>query len=358
MMRSGTGSGRNPTVRMGQTSWGPPRFSRDHAKRGARNGSVLCESAETLFGHRRRQLLAILALPFALWVCWPGIPAAAQTDLGVFSAEANDLEVKSGFSRIIVRTDGDVRSLIFVHDDGLEGLESEVDLSKPYHLRLPYTRYMFASYLLRPKPKHVLLVGLGGGAMVHFLRHYDADLQVDVVEIDPIVVKIADVYFGVRSGGKVRIILNDASKYLTTTRQRYDVIYMDAFLKPSANTDISGVPARLKTARFLKSVQERLEPGGLVVFNVHIYDDTKETLATIRSAFPQVYVFEVSHRQSLAVVGSLAKDREKPTDLRLRARQLDRRFQADFSFQELVKGLKPDQGEGARAEGDGRNAEP
>jgi spermidine synthase len=86
-------------------------------------------------------------------------------------------------------------------------------------------------------------------------------------------------------------------------------------------------------------VQQRLKPGGLVVFNVHIHGGTKETLDAIRSAFPQVYVFQVSHRRSLVAVGSTAKQREQLSDLRLRAKRLDRRFRTNFSFQRLLKDL-------------------
>ena len=290
-------------------------------------------------GRSGRKLLGVLALGLAVWAGWFSRKAGAQGTFGSLAQGTTELEVKSEFSRIVVRKQGNVRSLVFVHDDGLEALESELDLRRPHRLLLPYTRYMFASYLFRPKPERVLIVGLGGGSMVHFLRHHDPDLAVDVVEIDPVVVKIAEVYFGVSSDSKVRILVRDASKYLTTSKERYDVIYMDAFLKPSGKTDISGVPLRLKTVQFFKSVQKRLKPGGVVVFNVHVYDDTKETVATIRSAFPQVYVFQVSHRKSLVVVGSVAKQREKRSNLRLTAKQIDRRFRADFSFQNVLRGL-------------------
>jgi spermidine synthase len=284
--------------------------------------------------------LAVLVLGLGIWACWPSPTVQAETNLDSSATEVTELELKSEFSRIIVSKRGSVRSLIFVHDDGLEALESQVDLSRPHYLVLPYTRYMFASYLFRPKPQRALIVGLGGGSMIHFLKHHDPNLQVDVVEIDPDIVKIADVYFGVRSDGKVKIILQDAFKYLKSTEQLYDAIYMDAFLKPSAQTDISGVPVRLKTVQFLKDMQKKLKPGGVVAFNVHLYDDTKETLATIRKAFPQVYVFDVSHRESLVVVGSTATQREKPSDLQFRAKQLDGRFRADFSFQDILKDLR------------------
>jgi spermidine synthase len=177
--------------------------------------------------------------------------------------------------------------------------------------------------------------------MVHFLEHYDPNLRVDVVEIDPVVVKLAEEYFGVRTAGKVKIVVDDAFKYLRTTDQRYDVIYMDAFLKPSGETDISGVPQRLKTIEFLKDVQKKLKPDGLVVFNVHVYPDTPETLSIIRAAFQQVYVVEVSHRGSMAVIGSTAKQRVSDADLRQKAKELDERFKADFSFQSVLDGLLP-----------------
>jgi len=76
-----------------------------------------------------------------------------------------------------------------------------VNLKKPYELLEAYARYMFLSYLFQAQPERVLIVGLGGAAMVHFLKHYDPEVHVDVVEIDPAVVKIAAEYFECRSGG-------------------------------------------------------------------------------------------------------------------------------------------------------------
>lgn len=291
----------------------------------------------------QRRAPVLLALVLAGGVCWSGVNLDAQTQgtFGPSTLEEKELEVKSEFSRIVIRRRGNLRSLFFVREGGMEALESKLDLGRPHRLLLPYTQYMFASYLVRPQPERVLIVGLGGGAMVHFLKHHDPDLGIDVVEIDPVVVKIAAKYFAVTSEGKVKIILQDAARYLTTTQERYDVIYMDAFLKPSAETDDTGVPLRLTTIEFFKSMQKRLKPGGAVVFNLHLHGGTEDSLADVRSAFPQVYVFEVSHRLSLAVVGSLAKEREELSALRLRAKQLDGRFRTNFSFEKLVKDLSP-----------------
>ena len=231
---------------------------RRNQKQTRREREMKCQTANSHRSPSLWQPLSMLVLGTAVSACWLDRSAEAESRSDSSTTELMELEVESEFSRIVVTKQGNVRSLIFVDHDGQEAVETELDLDKPHRLLLPYTRYMFGSYLFRPKPQQVLIVGLGGGSMIHFLKHHAPDLRVDVVEIDPVVVKIADLWFGVRSGGRLRIVVQDAFKYLTNTRHCYDVIYMDAFLKPSAETDVSGVPLRLKTVKFLKNIQKRL----------------------------------------------------------------------------------------------------
>jgi spermidine synthase len=188
----------------------------------------------------------------------------------------------------------------------------------------------------------VLIVGLGGGAMVHFLRHYDAEAIVDAVEIDPAVVKIADRWFDVRRGENVRIFTEDGLAYLRRTEDRYDVIYMDAFLKPSRETDSTGLPLRLKTVQFYQDVQTKLTPGGVVVFNLNQHASLAADIQALRSAFAQVYVFRTPE-PNVVVVGSGAKPREPLSRLQAQAKTADHRLKASFSFQELLKSLARDE---------------
>ena len=136
------------------------------------------------------------------------------------------------------------RTLAFVRDNGQEAFETQVDLDKPYELTITYVPFMFNNYLLEPKPKRVLIVGLGGGSMIHFLKRYDPEVKIDSVEIDPAVVEIAKKYFNVPDDDNVKLMAEDGLKYLESTDAKYDVIYMDAFLKPSADTDKTGAPTR------------------------------------------------------------------------------------------------------------------
>jgi spermidine synthase len=175
---------------------------------------------------------------------------------------------------------------------------------------------------------------------VHFLKHYDPQVHVDVVEIDPAVVKIADEYFECRTGGNIHVITADGVQYLETTESRYDVIYLDAFLKPTSETDATGTPLRMKTRQFYEALQSKLRPEGVVVFNVNRHSASDADLAAIRGSFAQAYVFR-PNAANFVVVGTLAATREPATALRTKAHEADSRFKSSFSFQEMTKHMLP-----------------
>jgi spermidine synthase len=263
-------------------------------------------------------------------------PAAAQQVTPYGKLEH---DVKSDFSHIRIRRRDDFRSMMFVRDTQEEVVESMLDLAHPNRLVVPYTQFMFLSYAFRPEQERVLIVGLGGGSMVHFLKKFDPELKVDVVEIDPAVVDIARRFFGVTTGGNVKIITADAFKYLAGETPKYDVIYMDAFLKPSEETDSTGKPLNLNTVQFYRDLQTHLTKDGVVVFNLNNHRGLREDLATMREAFPNVYPFVLPENTGLVVVASTAAAPQSPADMLKQARQLDARPNGTFSFEQLARRL-------------------
>ena len=119
---------------------------------------------------------------------------------------AIEADVKSEYSHILIRRQGSMRSMNFVRDNGVEqiqtALEHEAAVRPGDAIQPPDVRQL----LLHARQKQVLIVGLGGGAMVHFYEHYDPDVKVDVVEIDAKVVQLADKYFDVRTQKNTKII--------------------------------------------------------------------------------------------------------------------------------------------------------
>jgi spermidine synthase len=250
-----------------------------------------------------------------------------------------ELDHTSKFSHVKIYRENNTRTLYFVRDNGDEVIESRVDLDRPDDLLIEYTQFMFLSYLFRPAPERVCIVGLGGGSMVHFLNRHDRHVKIDVVEIDPSIVQIAAQYFRVRSGGNLKIHTADGIAYLKNTESHYDVIYMDAFLKPSRDTDETGVPVRMKTVQFYKEVQKKLNPDGVVVFNLNPHAGLDDDVKTISEAFPQVYTFRLEG-SGLVVVASTAEKRIGYQALLRSASQIDGKIRANFRFSSMVRRLE------------------
>ena len=243
-------------------------------------------------------------------------------------------EVRSPYSHIQVVDDGPRRALIFIGSSRLEAVETLIDLREPHRLQHPYARTMMAGLIYSPDASASLLVGLGGGALVRFLNHHYSQMSLDVVEIDPVVVSVSQEFFGIEAGPRTRIFTEDGLLYLQRTRERYDLIFMNAHLHPGRGTDSAGMPLHLQEIEFLRSLHARLRPGGVVMFNMIGSEDTAAYIRNIRAAFPAVDVFRPAGSGNVIVMGAVT--RPDAAALRERARALDRRGGFGFSFERLL----------------------
>jgi spermidine synthase len=267
----------------------------------------------------------------------------AQSVEAALENAAGELEYdgQSDYSHIRIRRRGPIRSMIFVRDNGQEVLETQMDLRRPAELKFEYLRYLFASYLFCPEPERVLIVGLGGGSMVHYLQQTDPEVKIDAVEIDPLVVKLAADMFGTKPTENVNIVAADGFKFIADAEDHsYDVIYMDAFLKPSADTDETGAPLALRTQQFYKQLQQKLKTGGVVAFNLNPHQQLEADLHELKEAFPQVYVFPMSQFNGVVAIGTTETKRLEPAELVRRGRTLNRRFKSSLDFQEMPRRMQ------------------
>jgi spermidine synthase len=283
----------------------------------------------------RRQVAAVALLLLLLGASGP----APLSRSGAAAASGVVLhEERSPYSLVRVREQDERRMLIFVQANGEEVVETTMDLRAPHRLHHPYGRTMVAAALVyRPAPSNILLAGLGGGALVKFLERYFPEPKLDIVEIDPVVVRVAGQFFGVGSGGRTRVFVADAFELVRSARERYDVVLMDAFLTPGSGTDGTGVPLRLKSTTFLRSLRERLAENGVAVFNLHHSPRTSDDISAIREVFPHGVVFDVPGSGNVIALGTAAPALPGAADLRERARRLDRGADHGFSFERLLR---------------------
>src|SRR5262249_36093456 len=132
--------------------------------------------------------------------------------------------------------------------------------------------------------------GLGTGSTAGWLGAVPTLERVDVVELEPAIVRIARdsaaVNHDVLDNPKVRVLTGDGREILLTTPARYDL----GFSEPSKPYR-AGVSS-LFTREFYRATAARLAPGGVFIQWVQAYEIDAQTLrtayATVASVFPEV----------------------------------------------------------------------
>lgn len=171
------------------------------------------------------------------------------------------------FGDIFVIERGTRRAMRFFAEDSVD--QSLVDLARPERPVPAYLRAAAMGLPLARQRKRALLVGLGGGGFLRFLRHHWPRMAIDVVEIDPNVSRLARRHFRFREGRHVRLLETDALLHLGTTDSLYDFILLDAYDGPTLSP-------RLGTAEFFALVAASLTRGGFAAANISLRSRREE----------------------------------------------------------------------------------
>jgi spermidine synthase len=169
--------------------------------------------------------------------------------------------------------------------------------ARPFETPFRYIDDFALGLAYHPSARNVLFVGLGGGsAPKRFWRDFP-QLQLQAVELDPVVRDVAYRWFRLPRHPRLRVTAEDGRSYLQQEKRRWDVIALDAYYSDS-------IPFHLATREFLELVRERLAPGGVVLANVVgslTGPDSQLFRAfyrTYRSVFPSVAVHPVDYTDS------------------------------------------------------------
>jgi spermidine synthase len=259
----------------------------------------------------RRRLIAMFGLAGIVWASGLCDAAARVVFRGT-----------SPYHHIRVVDRGGIRMLSF---DG--SMETRMSLANPLLGHFEYTEYFQMPWLWNTNIQRVLTVGLGGGRVHRAFGLYFPEVHVDAVEIDPVVVRVAEQYFGIQATTNLAIHVSDGRVFLRRAQRRYDVIIVDAY---TANRYGSFIPHHLATREFFEMARDRLPEDGVLAYNVigQIRGPRSGVVAsihrTMKDVFPQVYLFPARESQNVVLIATRNPGSFTANEAREKARELVR----------------------------------
>ena len=134
-------------------------------------------------------------------------------------------------------------------------------------------------------PENALVLGLGGGIVPTKL--YNRGYDVDVVEIDPSTLKIAENFFQFKKRN-MNFFFEDARTFSKKCPRKYNLIIIDLFFA-------DGIPEHLTTVEFYHDLRNCLNKNGIILSNsvgdFSINDTLNSVLFTFNNIFENVYYF-------------------------------------------------------------------
>lgn len=192
---------------------------------------------------------------------------------------------RSLYRNILVEDNGDLRCLKF-NVKSSKTQQSCLLKSQPKKLVFNYTKLLMASLLVNPEPKRILIIGLGGGTMSNTLAELYPQSEIDNIEIDPAVIKVARDYFGFFENDKIKTYAQDGRIFIKRAllkKQTYDWIILDAF-----NGDY--IPEHLLTEEFLTEAKTLLAEDGILSANTFSLSELyAHESATYKAVFGDFY---------------------------------------------------------------------
>lgn len=158
-------------------------------------------------------------------------------------------------------------------------MQSRMRIQDPHALDLEYTRTMMGFLMFKPKPLSIAMIGLGGGSLAKFCHRYLPRSRIQVVEINPHVIALRDVFHVPPNDARFSVVQGDGAQFVRHHATGCDVLLVDGF-------DSDGQPARLSSQRFYDDCHRMLRPKGIMVVNLHYGHERFGTfLGRIRNSF-------------------------------------------------------------------------
>jgi len=159
-------------------------------------------------------------------------------------------------------------------------------------------------------PSSVLVLGAGAGNLSSELS--EKIPRVDLIDIDPTVIRLSREYLGFAPKSNQHLTIADARSFLHTTPYRYDIIFSDVALGDS-------IPTHIFTKEAFSLFAQRLAPGGIALLHIpggvgHKDASMASILKTAQAVFPSVGLFTNRPDENISYLLYLSMDPAYITD--------------------------------------------
>lgn len=121
----------------------------------------------------------------------------------------------------------------------------------------------------------ILILGMGGGSVIETLRtDFDYQNHITAVELDSVIIDIADREFGISPSDSLQIVCDDAYNFLKKATTKYDLIIIDLYI------DLQ-VPNAFVQLAFWELVIKANSKNGHLLFNASVNQSSEDTLNDI-----------------------------------------------------------------------------
>ena len=200
---------------------------------------------------QRRSMLSV-ASPFSIA---PGTVRVLEPREGATAPFVEQL-CRGEFSGPFMLDTAGMRHLYF----DLQAVQSSMRLEDPDALVTAYAQKMMAFLLFNRTPRHILLIGLGGGSLVKFCHRHLPNTRLTVVEIDPDVIALREWFRIPPDDDRLHVVHGDGAEFVQRGDWAADILLIDAF-------DRVGVAPSLASGNFYAEAFRRLGPDGVLVMN-------------------------------------------------------------------------------------------
>jgi spermidine synthase len=143
----------------------------------------------------------------------------------------------------------------------IAGVQSLMDTEVPNRLMLGYTRTIMGFLLFNDRPRHIGMVGLGGGSLPKYCYKHLPQSRISVAEISPEVIAVRERFLIPDDNDRFHVICEDGGEFVKRHADEFDVLIIDGF-------DSAGQPPELCSQEFYLDCCNALTPAGILVVNI------------------------------------------------------------------------------------------